>query len=99
MNDNFIKNDAEETKIIPFEDENGNKIELELIDAFEMDSKEYVALVEPDDGSDEDADVILMRIESVDGEDMLVAIENEDELDRAFDVFKDRMSDEFDFRD
>ena len=79
MKDEFIKNENEETKIIPFEDENGNKIELELIDAFEMDSKEYVALVEP--------------------EDMLVAIENEDELDRAFDVFKDRMSDEFDFRD
>ena len=99
MNDNFIKNDAEETKIIPFEDENGNKIELELIDAFEMDSKEYVALVEPDDGSDDDADVILMRLESVDGEDVLVAIEDDEELDRAFDVFKDRMSEEFDFVD
>ena len=38
-----------------------------------------------------------MRLESADGEDMLVAIEDDDELDRAFDMFKDRMSEEFDF--
>ena len=38
MKEEFIKNENEETKIIPFEDENGNKIELELIDAFEIDS-------------------------------------------------------------
>ena len=39
-----------------------------------------------------------MRIESEgEDEDVFVVIEEDDELDRAFSMFKDRCSDEFDF--
>ena len=41
-----------------------------------------------------------MRIESESsGEDILVYIEDDNELDEVFQTFKDRMKDEFDFLD
>ncbi|MBE7053011.1 MAG: DUF1292 domain-containing protein [Ruminococcaceae bacterium] len=98
MNEFTKYSEENESNIIPFMDEDGNKIDLELIDAFEMQGNEYVALV-PADDDDEECEVMIMRIEHDDEEDILVYIEDEDELDNAFDIFKDRMGDEFDFID
>ena len=40
-----------------------------------------------------------MRIEKEGDDDILVYIDDEDELDSAFDIFKERMSDEFEILD
>ena len=97
MNDNHFNN-HKEGSVIPFEDEFGNKVEFELVDAFEYANNDYVALLPPDDGEDE-AEVLLMRIEHEADDDVLVYIEDDEELDNAFEVFKDRVSDEYDFLD
>ena len=98
MKENEFTKYSEENKsnIIPFVDENGNKVEFELVDAFEMQGSEYVALVPAEDVDEEETEVIIMRIEHDGDEDILVYIEDNEELDSAFDIFKDRMSDEFD---
>ncbi len=93
----FNFNENKEGNIIPFEDENGNKVNFEVIDAFKMDGSEYVALL-PADDDDYDTEVFIMRIEE-DEDDVLVYIENDEELDDAFEMFKDRMGDEYDFLD
>lgn len=87
-----------EGRIIPFVDENGNKVEFEMIDAFKMEDNEYVALLDAQDTND-DTEVFIMRIEKDGDEDVLVYIEDDDELDSAFETFKDRMGDEYDFLD
>ncbi len=94
----FNFNENKEGNIIPFEDENGNKVNFEVIDAFKMDGSEYVALL-PADDDDYDTEVFIMRIEKEDEDDVLVYIENDEELDDAFEMFKDRMGDEYDFLD
>ena len=94
----FDYNDNKEGKVIPFVDENGNKVNFEMIDAFKMEGNEYVALINADD-DEYDTDVFIMRIEKEGDEDVLVYIEDDSELDGAFDVFKDRMGDEYDFLD
>ncbi len=94
----FDFNDNKEGKVIPFVDENGNKVNFEMIDAFKMEGNEYVALINADD-DEYDTDVFIMRIEKEGDEDVLVYIEDDSELDGAFDVFKDRMGDEYDFLD
>ena len=98
MKENEFTKYSEENKsnIIPFVDENGNKVEFELVDAFEMQGSEYVALVPAEDVDEEETEVIIMRIEHDGDEDILVYIEDNEELDSAFDIFKDTMSDEFD---
>ena len=94
----FNFNENKEGNIIPFEDENGNKVNFEVIDAFKMDGSEYVALL-PADDDDYDTEVFIMRIEKEGDDDGLVYIENDEELDDAFEMFKDRMGDEYDFLD
>lgn len=94
----FNLNENNEGKIIPFVDENGNKVNFEMIDAFKMEGSEYVALL-PADDDDYDTEVFIMRIEKEGDDDVLVYIEDEEELDDAFEMFKDRMGDEYDFLD
>lgn len=90
----------EDRKTVIFTDENNDEYEFEIADSFEMDGSKYVALIPPEQpGEEEDgAEVTIMRIESEgDDEDVFVVIEEDDELDRAFSMFKDRCADEFDF--
>ena len=53
----------------------------------------------PADDDDYDTEVFIMRIEKEGEDDVLVYIENDEELDDAFEMFKDRMGDEYDFLD
>jgi len=92
----------EEKNVVTFTDENNDSFEFEIADSFEMDGNKYVALIPPEEavGDDEDAEVLIMRIESEnDDEDIFVSIEEDEELDKAFAMFKDRCSDVFDFAD
>ncbi len=84
--------------ILTFTDENGEEIELEVVDSFELKDNKYVALATPEtDDEDEAGELYIMRIESEsDGEDIYVAIEDEAELDSAFKKFQERCEDDFD---
>ncbi|MBQ4526528.1 MAG: DUF1292 domain-containing protein [Clostridia bacterium] len=89
----------EENNILTFYDENEEAIELEIVDSFELDGKKYAALATPEDADNEneESEVFIMRLESENsGEDVFVSIEDDDELDSAFEMFKDRCSEEFD---
>lgn len=90
----------EENRILTFTDDDGNEVDYEIIDCFELDGKNYAALAEPEteENADREAYVYIMEIVSEsDEEDVLTAIEDEDLLDRAFEVFKSRCEDDFDF--
>ena len=92
----------EEKNVVTFTDENDNTFKLEIADSFEMEGKKYVALIPPEnpEGDEDEAEVLIMRIESEsEDEDVFVYIEEDDELDRAFSMFKDRCADVFDFAD
>lgn len=88
-----------EKKSLNFTDENNESFEFEIADSFEMDGKKYVALIEPETEDEPDgAEVLIMRMENEsDDEDVLVAIEEDDELDKAFTMFRDRCADEYEF--
>lgn len=90
----------DEKNVVTFTDENNESIDFEIADSFEMDGNKYVALIEPEDAvaEGEDSEVLIMRIESEnETEDIFVSIEDDEELDKAFSMFKDRCADEFDF--
>lgn len=92
----------EENNVLTFYDDNDNEIELEIVDSFEIDDKKYVALATPEDieGESEESEVYIMRIESESsGEDIFVYIEDENELNTAFDMFKNRCGEEYDIVD
>ncbi len=92
----------DQNNILTFYDENDEAIELEIVDSFELSDKKYAALATPEDieNENDESEVYIMRIESESsGEDVFVSIEDEDELDRAFQMFKDRCSEEYDIID
>lgn len=91
----------EESNILTFQDENGNDVDLEIIDAFELSENQYVALIPAEEPAEEqEEEVFIMRIEEDEnGDDILVQVTAEEELEAAFETFKERMADEFDIID
>lgn len=86
--------------IIELTGENGETIQVEFLATVKLEDQEYAVIHSLEDSDDEDdGEVIIMRMEKDGEEDFLVSIEDEDELDRAFEAFKQAASDEFDFED
>lgn len=74
---------SEEKQLIETIDENGNVIKFELYDIIEVDEQEYALLLDPEENSDEDAEVVLMKL-SKDGEDYIFeSIDNDEEFNKV----------------
>ncbi len=80
---------------ITVEDDDGNEIELEIVDSMEMDGKEYVLFL-PADMNEDDPDYgyVLLRIVEVDGEEQFEDVEDQDELQSAYEEFMRRLFEE-----
>ena len=106
MNDeNTTNNSGEELddNIIILNDENGEEARFEFLDLIDYEDEEYVVLL-PIDAADDNTpgEVVILKVEdSEDDSDMesYVSVDNEETLNRIFDIFKDRFKDEFDFVD
>lgn len=75
-------------------DEDGNEQTFEMIDAMEENGIQYYALTPyPEDlGNDE---LVILKMENVDGEDILVSIDDDDEFDRIGEIFLERIDEMF----
>ena len=77
-----------EDNILILEDENGNPVEFMVIDVYEFNDATYFAMVEVIEGSIEESDeVVIMRVEGEGDDAELVMVEDEAELESAFDEF------------
>ena len=81
-------------------DEDGNDIELELVDALEHKGVTYMAFFPAvEEGADEDSDdygmVILKSIEE-NGEELLSTLDSDEELDEVYGLFMERFYSEED---
>lgn len=92
----------EENRILTFTDDDGNNVDYEIVDSFELDGLRFVALAEPEteENADSESYVYIMQLVSEsEEEDILVQIEDEKLLDKAFEEFKSRCEEDFDFID
>ena len=77
-----------EDNILILEDEQGKPAEFMVYDVYEFNSKTYFALIEVIEGSTEESDeVVIMRVEGEGDDAELVSIEDDAELQAAFDEF------------
>ncbi len=84
--------------IITLTDEDNNEYEFEHIDTIEMNSKMYLAFTEVE-SSDENsaAEIIILRLETDEnGEEMLVTVDDEAELEAAYEAFMEEALEEDD---
>ena len=90
-------NYEEDVIIVELTDDDGVTTEFEYLDTIAYDGEEYVVLIE----NDEDAEgVIILKIESVDDEnESYIGIEDEDTVQKIYEIFKEAHKDDFEFTD
>ena len=101
-NDNL--NEELEDNIIILNDEDGKETKFEFLDLIELDAEEYVVLLPmAEDGEEEEGEVVILKVEDNDDEnsdeESYVSIEDEDVLNKVFEMFKEKFKDDFDFVD
>ena len=77
--------------IITITDEDGNEYVLEVLAVLELEGTEYYALVPAESSDDEDLEVSILKAVEEDGEEILCAIEDEDELERVYGVMMEEI--------
>ena len=99
-NDNL--NEELEDNIIILNDEDGKETKFEFLDLINYDDEQYVVLLPTEKESDEPGEVVILRVEDTDqdsDEESYVSVEDEEVLNKVFEIFKDKFKDEFDFVD
>ena len=90
----------EETTLMLLNDEDGNEVPFEFLDLIEYESEQYAILlpVEGDEEEDE-GEVVILKIEDTDEDDMetYVSVDDEEILNKVFEIFKEKFKDEFNF--
>ena len=100
-NPNNIEEGEELDNIIVLNDEDGNEVEFEFLDLIEYDGESYVVLLPNDDEEEEAGEVLILKLEDNDSEDeeSYVSVDDEEILNKVFEIFKDKFKDEFNFID
>lgn len=98
------ENNEELDNIVILNDEDGNEVKFEFLDLIELDDEEYVVLLPmAEDGEEEEGEVVILKVEDNDDEnsdeESYVSIEDEDVLNKVFEMFKEKFKDDFDFVD
>lgn len=102
MEDNFEEEELD--NIIILNDEEGNEVKFEFLDLIELDDEEYVVLLPvTEEGEEEEGEVVILKVEDTDNEESdeesYVSIEDEEILNKVFEIFKEKFKDDFDFVD
>lgn len=83
--------------LVTVQDEEGNEHQFEWLDAIETDEARYVALApvfdDPNEALQDDGELIILRVETENGEDLLVPIEDDEEFDEIAEIFEERLAD------
>ncbi|MDF2566738.1 MAG: hypothetical protein K0R90_194 [Oscillospiraceae bacterium] len=80
-------------------DEEGNEQAFELLDAMELDGQRYFALIpyfeSPEDSLEDDGDMVILKSQIVDDEEMMASIDDDEEYEKVGNLFLDRLADMF----
>lgn len=87
--------------IVSIIDEEGKEHVFEELDRIETDKGRYVALLPlpetPDQITEEDGELIILKVEEEKGETYLCPIEDDDEFEEVGQAFEERLAEMFDF--
>lgn len=86
---------------ITLTDEDGNEIELEYVDAIEVDGQTYMAFFptvddETDEAAAEEFGLVILKSITENGEELLSTLDSDEELNRVYDLFMEQLMDDED---
>ena len=81
---------------ITLTDEDGNEIELEYVDAIEVDGQTYMAFFptvddDADEAAAEEFGLVILKSITENGEELLSTLDSDEELDRVYDLFMEQL--------
>lgn len=86
--------------LLTLEDDEGKEHTFEVIDASDFNNIRYLAMVpyneDPGKQLEEDAELLIMRVEEENDEEYLALVEEEEELNEVAQHFLERLSDVYD---
>lgn len=87
--------------VITLTDEDGNEIELEYVDAIEVDGQTYMAFFptvddEADEAAAEEFGLVILKSITENGEELLSTLDSDEELNRVYDLFMEQLMDDED---
>ena len=101
MEENFEEEELD--NIVILNDEDGNEVKFEFLDLVELDDEEYVVLLPvTEEGEEDEGEVVILKIEDTEDdseEESYVGVDDEEILNKVFDIFKEKYKDDFDFVD
>ena len=102
MEENFEGEELD--NIITLNDEDGNEVKFEFLDLIDFEDEQYVVLLPVlEEGEEDDGEVVILKVEDSDDEESeeesYVSVEDEDTLNKVFEIFKEKFKDDFDFVD
>ena len=75
-------------------DEDGNDIELEFIDALDHNGVRYMAFFPADatdDGEEQEAEIVILKVVTENGEELLSTPDTDEELNEVYDLFMEQL--------
>ena len=80
---------------VTISDDDGNEYELEHLSTAEMNGILYMAFLPADVKEDDDGyGMVILKVKTEGGEDILLTVDDEDELNSAYELFVQQLSDE-----
>jgi len=88
-----------EMNVFTLTDEDGNELDFEVIAQYEKNGQRYFAMlpVEDEENDSEFLEYIILKLAVEDGEEILVTVDDDDELDDIADYFDDLLANEIDY--
>lgn len=86
--------------VVTLVDEDGKEVNFEMLDRVNYEGNDYIVLLpieEMEKGEDEEAEVVILRIEDRDGEEVYVGIEDDEELENVFELFQQHLEENEDY--
>jgi len=83
--------------IVVLTDDEGKDIEFEWLDTVEMGEEQYIVLLPIED--EEAEEVVILKMEADEEQENFIPVEDEEELNEVYDLFKKRNKENFDFVD
>ena len=98
---NNVNEELDDNMII-LNDEEGKEVRFEFLDLIELDNEQYVVLLPAEDKhGEEPGEVVILQVEDteIENEESYVSVDDEETLNKVFEMFKEKFKDEFDFVD
>lgn len=96
-----MENEEVDNNIIELNDEDGKEVKFEFLDLVELDNEEYVVLLPVEaEGEESDGEVVILKLEDSDedsDQESYVGVDDEEILNKVFEIFKEKYKDEFNF--